>query len=130
MKNQTFYLLLSVLIMFTISCSNDEESSNNNDNENSELVCGEDISNYSGTICCITGNNLASPGETLSFVYESNRDNNVFNWTIISGSISIINGQNSQTVTVKFGDDFTNGIIKCYASGHLVCDALIEITKK
>jgi|TARA_B110000902_G_scaffold219926_1_gene254566 hypothetical protein len=129
MKNKTIYLLLFVFATLTTSCSSDDESSDNN-TESSELVCGKDISIVSGTICCVTGSDFASPGETLSFVYGSNTNNSIFNWTISSGSISIVSGENSQTVTVKFGDDFTNGKINCYASGDLECEADIEITEK
>ncbi|WP_435138268.1 hypothetical protein [Formosa sp. A9] len=130
MKNQTFYLLLFVLTMFTTSCANDDDASDDNDTETTEMVCSLDMSSYSRTACCIYGNEVASPGETQSFVYSSNTDNNVFDWTIVSGSISIISGKNDKTVTVKFEDDFTSGIIKCDASGDLVCDTVIEITKK
>ena len=129
MKNQTIYLLLFVLITFTISCSNNDESTDLSKNENPELVCGKDISIISGTICCVNGSDFASPGETLSFVYGSNTNNSIYNWTISSGSITIVSGENSQTVTVKFGNDFTNGIINCYATGDLECEADIEINK-
>jgi hypothetical protein len=129
MKNLTIYLLLSVFITFIISCSNDDDSSDNN-TVSPELVCGEDVLGYSGTICCVTGSDLARPGETLSFTYSSNRNNSVFNWVVSPGSISIVSGENSQTVTIEFGSDFTNGIIKCEASGHLVCNAVLEITKQ
>ena len=131
MKNQTIYLLLFVLILVTISCSNDDDEANDDgNNETSELVCGKDISIVSGTTCCVTGSDFASPGETLSFVYKSNTNNAIFNWTITAGSISIVSGENSQTVKVKFGNDFTNGIINCYASSDLVCGAIIEIFEK
>jgi hypothetical protein len=130
MKNQIIYLLVFLIITFTTSCSNNDESTDDSNNENPELVCGKDISIVSGTICCVTGSDFASPGETLSFVYGSNTNNSIFNWTISSGSISIVSGENSQTVTVKFGDDFTNGKINCYASGDLECEADIEITEK
>jgi hypothetical protein len=130
MKNQIIYLLVFLIITFTTSCSNNDESTDDSNNENPELVCGKDISIVSGTICCVTGSDFASPGETLSFVYGSNTNNSIFNWTISSGSISIVSGENSQTVIVKFGDDFTNGKINCYASGDLECEADIEITEK
>ena len=129
MKNQTIYFLLSVFMIFMVSCSNDDESSDNN-TESSEFVCGEDISNYSETICCVTGSELASPGEKLSFEYNSNTNNTIFNWKIVSGSISIVSGENSQTVTLEFGNDFTDGIVHCESSGDLVCNAELIINKK
>ena len=127
MKNQTIYLLLSVFMTFTISCSNDDESSDNN-TESSTLVCGEE--DYPGTICCVTGSELASPGENLSFEYNSNTNNTIFTWKIVSGSISIVSGENSQMVTLEFGNDFTDGIVHCESSGDLVCNAELIINKK
>lgn len=130
MKNQTIYLLLFVLITFTISCSNDDESTDDSNNETSKLVCGEDISNYSGTTCCVTGSELASPGESLSFEYNSNIINPVFTWEIISGSISIVSGQNTSTITLEFGSDFTTGEILGKGDGDEICTELFTINKR
>jgi len=131
MKNQTIYLLLFVLITFTISCSNDDdESTDDSNNETSELVCGEDISNYSGTICCVTGSELASPEEILSFEYNSNIINPVFTWEIISGSISIVSGQNTSKITLEFGSDFTTGEILGKGDGDEICTELFTINKR
>ena len=130
MKNRTIYLLLFVFVTLTTSCSNDDESSDNNIRVLSELVCGEDMSNYSGTICCISGPELASPGESLSFEYSSNIINPVFTWEIISGSISIVSGQNTATVTLEFGDDFTTGEILGKGDGDEICSELFTINKR
>ncbi len=121
MKNQTIYLLLFVFITLITSCSNDDNSTDSDIIETTEYVCGEDMTNYSGTICCVTGSEFVNTGETLTYTYSSNRNNSLFNWSVESGSISIVSGENSQTVTVKFGNDFTYGIIACNGSGSFRC---------
>src|SRR5690606_27440301 len=130
MKNKTIYLLLFVFITLITSCSDDDESSDNNIKESSELVCGEDMSNYSGIICCVSGSELASTGESLSFEYNSNINNPVFTWEIISGSISIVSGQNTATVTLEFGDDFTTGEILGKGDGDEICTESFTINKR
>jgi|GEM_PF-2641894 len=126
MKNQTIYLLLFVLFTFAISCSSDDEDLN----PITELVCGENTTNYSGTICCVTGSDLVTPGETLSFDYNSNIINPVFTWEVVSGSITIISGENSPTITVEFGNDFTTGMIRGKAIGDEVCTEVLTINKR
>jgi len=128
MKKQTTYLLLSVFITLTISCSNDDKSSSENNDESSELVCGED--SYPGTICCVTGSELASPGEKLSYEYNSNINGPVYDWEIVSGSITIVSGQNTSTITLEFGEDFTTGEIHGKADGDEVCTELFTINKR
>lgn len=129
MKNRTIYLLSFVFVTLTISCSIDDESSDNS-KESSELVCGEDMLNYSGTICCITGAELASSGESLSYEYNSNINNPVFTWEIISGSISIVSGQNTSTVALEFGNDFTTGKILGKGDSDEICTELFTINKR
>jgi|TARA_B110000967_G_scaffold174820_1_gene187198 hypothetical protein len=123
MEKQTIYLLLFVFVTFSVSCSKDDE-------ESLELVCGKYIANYSGTICCITGSELVNPGESLSFEYNSNIVNPVFAWEVISGSISIVSGQNTSTVTLEFGKDFTTGEILGKGDGNEICTESLTINKR
>jgi hypothetical protein len=109
-----------------ISCSNTDD----NNNANSELVCGEEILNYSGTICCVTGSELANPGENLTYQYNSNIISSVFTWEIVSGSITIISGQNTSVVTLEFGNDFTTGVVLGRAVGDEICTESITINKR
>ena len=68
MKNQTIYLILFVFITLITSCSNDDDSTENNiidsscDFVTSGYVCGENLLTFDGTVCCITGPELVSPG--------------------------------------------------------------------
>ena len=125
------------LALFFIACSNDDDSKNNeiiveNDIETAEIVCGEDMSNYSGTICCVTESSVVGEEKRSSYEYDSNKCNSVFTWEVYSGSISIVSGQGTSIVTVEFGDDFTTGGIIGLGTGDLdlSCSVLFPISKE
>jgi hypothetical protein len=69
------------------------------------------IATYSGTACCITGSMVAKPGDIFRYHYQMNHRDAQVTWFILEGDISIIDGQNTHTVTVQFGKDFTSGVI-------------------
>ena len=82
------------------------------------------------TYYCIPGLLKAEQGRTSFYTYNSNTNNSIFTWSIVSGSISIVSGENSKIVTVKFGDDFTNGVIKCESTGDKHCNTRLEVNRK
>ena len=138
MKSLIFYLLLLVSISLVSSCSSDDDVVNtiseengdedNDDEEEPVLVCGQDIAVFTGTTCCIDGDELVSPGETLTYTYSTNRDVTEYEWLIESGAISIVSGQDSRTVTVEIENDFTNGEISALGGG--ICLVFMEINKE
>jgi hypothetical protein len=75
------------------------------------------IAAYHGTACCISGPTLASPGDTVTYHYQINHKDPQMSWEIREGDITIIKGQDMQTVTVRFGPNFTTGVIGCVGSG-------------
>jgi hypothetical protein len=71
-----------------------------------------------GTACCISGYLFAKPGDTATYHYQINYpDAKVSSWIILEGDISILAINDSQTVTVLMGSNFTGGIIQAIASG-------------
>jgi hypothetical protein len=71
-----------------------------------------------GTACCISGFLVARPGDTATYHYQINHhDANVSFWVILEGDISILAVNDSQTVTVVMGPNFTGGTIQALASG-------------
>jgi len=133
MKKISIYFLLLAFIPFANSCSNNDDSDEQN-KEAVELFCGEagyTLGPPGPTICCINGSDVASPGETLTFEYNSNVADPVFNWVVNSGAITIVSGQNTSAVTVLIGSDFTTGEIQCDAMGmDLRCGADFTINKQ
>jgi hypothetical protein len=75
------------------------------------------IATYHGTACCVRGPMRAKPGETATYHYQINHKDPQFSWEIREGDIAIIKGQDTHTVTVQFGPNFTTGIIGCVGSG-------------
>lgn len=76
--------------------------------------------------CGVTGPNCAFPNQTLTYVYAGS--NNV-TWTVNSGSISIANGQGTNTVSLSFGSDFSGGVVTAVNSGTPSCTVILEILK-
>jgi hypothetical protein len=64
-----------------------------------------------GTACCVSGPMVAKPGDILQYHYQINHSDANVSWQILNGDISIIAGQNTQTITVQFGANFTTGIV-------------------
>lgn len=109
-----------------------------------EVYCDLDfVLNYPGTACCVTGMIKASPGDTLTYEYHCNFCDSaelVFNWEVRSGSIRLIEGQNTATATFTFDENFTSGAIRGYAEGDYLdaeneipgktCSEQIDISKK
>jgi hypothetical protein len=75
------------------------------------------IATYPGTACCVSGQTRANPGDTVSYHYQINHKDPQMYWEIREGDITIIKGQDTHTVTVQFGPNFTTGIIGCVGSG-------------
>jgi hypothetical protein len=74
------------------------------------------VATFSGTACCVSGPMVAKPGDIFRYHYQINHSDARVNWQILEGDISIIAGQNTQTVTVQFGEHFTTGIV--FADGN------------
>jgi len=73
------------------------------------------IATLHGTACCVSGPMVARPGDIFKYHYQINHSDARVKWQILEGDISIIAGQDTHTVTVLFGPDFTTGIV--YADG-------------
>lgn len=137
-------IIVILCLVCALSCTNDditikdeeivtdEGSCNEADSiSGDEAVCDLDyIANYSGTACCVTGPVRATPGESLNYEYHSNIPNPSITWTV-SGSITVTAGQNSSSVTLTFGEDFTTGCIKGLGdSEEKTCSETFLISKK
>jgi hypothetical protein len=75
------------------------------------------IATSPGTACCMSGPALAKPGEIVTYHYQINHQDPQMSWEIREGDIIIIKGQDSPTVTVRFGPTFTGGVVGCVGSG-------------
>jgi hypothetical protein len=100
------------------------------------------FADYEGTICCVAGPEKASPDDTLFYSYHSNLPDSAmqYNWNVLSGSITLLSGQNTQIAKFIFGPDFTNGSIHGGGKSPLPgdstgvfayqCTTSLEVSKK
>lgn len=129
MNNKIKSLAFIALLM---SCTNEDISQKANSSERNTIIC--DITSspyyYDGTVCCVSGYSEAAPGEVLNYQYHSNIADATITWTVVEGSMTIIEGQNTSNVKIEFGDDFTYGeIIGLGESDIKVCSENISIRK-
>jgi hypothetical protein len=125
---KSILLVLGVLGIFIFSCNNNE------DDQSQYFDNDEDCINTQGNCCDVDGRILVNPNDTFIYTYEGSNNgvSNLTNivWTVTSGSITIVGGQNTSKAKFKFGSDFTTGTIK---AGSLVdgsfCENSLNITK-
>ncbi|GAA5041170.1 hypothetical protein GCM10011506_42570 [Marivirga lumbricoides] len=79
--------------------------------------------------CGVTGPDCASSGQTLTYTYSTTTSNPNITWTVNSGSISIVSGQNSNTVSLRFGRGFTGGTVTVLGAGAPNCSVTFDILK-
>ena len=130
MKNQISYLFNFLLIVLTISCSNNDDSTV--ENEQNVSNCEINIKENTALLICIDGNDLALPNEIIEYeaTFYSRNDNPSnanFSWTIESGNMEILNVENSTEnsndyivsksfATIRFKSDYVgNGLISVNA---------------
>jgi hypothetical protein len=69
-----------------------------------------------GTSCCVSGPAVAKPGDIFRYHYQIKHSDAQVSWQILEGDISIIAGKDTHTVTVRFGANFTTGVV--FADGN------------
>ncbi|KSA13978.1 hypothetical protein I600_571 [Maribacter dokdonensis DSW-8] len=122
MKKSITLLFLIVITTFQFSCSNDD---NDDSSLNPKSVTTCDLGDFSptGVKVCLNGADYALPNETITFAAEYNARVALFTWTIESGSMEIINIEESATgstsksiATIRFNSDFNgNAVFKVKA---------------
>ena len=128
----TRYIVFVLLIHAGMACTEDEMNHKEVDdpieskNDTSQLLTnfqGCDsvaIATSHGTSCCVSGPTVAKPGDTIKYHYQINQVGRQIYWEILEGDLVIIEGEDTHTVTVEFGPNFTTGLIKGRARGDSV----------
>jgi len=121
-------LIFICTLVIGFSCSDEDRSKDLSavKQEEQESIVSQDssfqvcdslyVATFHGTACCVSGPIVASPGDVFKYHYQINHSDARIKWQILEGDISIITGQDTHTVTVLFGPDFTTGIV--YADGN------------
>ncbi|NER18315.1 hypothetical protein [Spongiivirga citrea] len=128
-KTKHQFLIYSTILFclsFLVSCNNDDTIE-----PRAEEVCDlAEIAAYPGTSCCPAGFTEARPNEELNYSIHTNITNPEFTWSVVSGSIILIEGQNTENAVFRFGSGFTGGIIRISSSGDdKVCSTTISIVR-
>ena len=85
-----------------------------------------------GTCCDIDGRILVEPNSTYTYTHTFNRGLYSVDWTVLSGDITLVSGQNTNSATFKFGNNFTTGQISAFATAKingLECENRILVSK-
>ncbi len=129
MKKLSINLLLSISLIISTSCSNNDTTEPTVENLKNVTDCAlnysADDNNYYIGIC-LDGTNSALPGETITFASKATANFSEIIWTVEEGNIDIINVENSMensveigrlrtVATLRFDADFSGGSIKAEA---------------
>jgi len=124
------YLWMLIFIPFLFSCS-EEELQLEEKTLNIEERIPSEKNETLRTTCTINGLNCGRPNSTITLTYNSDFNPNNVNWSILSGSISIIGGQGTNTVTLRLGSNFNGGSVYAIGSGNggIVCSDSYNIVR-
>lgn len=122
-------LIVFMALLAFASCSKEAIETDIQQAE-SQITKGKNNPLTARTNCDILGSSQITPGSTVTYTYSSNFTPNDVNWSVQSGSITIVSGQGTNTVTLSFGSNFTTGSIFAIGSGNggIVCSDSMTIT--
>lgn len=96
-------LALIIFSLFTTSCENSQQL----------------------TTCDIDGPTSVVQGDAVTLTYSADVSISTVNWEVLSGNITIVNGQGTQTVTLSVNG---TGQIRATGDGEEICSETITIT--
>lgn len=125
-------IVTTLFLIFSFSCSHDRD--NHPEYQDEELKYLDPDANcdatMSGTCCDVDGRILVAADTKYTYTYKGNKKTGNVTWTVLSGSITIVQGQGTNEAEFYFGKDFTTGQIS--AKGYvneLYCHNIINISK-
>ncbi|WP_299674862.1 hypothetical protein [uncultured Tenacibaculum sp.] len=134
---KTSYLSILLIFILLLSCNSESDDIIIDSNTkisntvlfegeiNSSLTKNKSIALPSG--CGVIGENCANRNQILSYTYFSSSPSTNTIWSIVSGDITIIRGQNTNTVTLNFGNNFSGGSVMVSGNGVLNCAVILQI---
>ncbi len=105
MKNIGKLVLIISLVIFS-SCSTDEIVPDTQSIESETLVT------KNPTTCKIKGSSTAYAGCTTTYTATNNFSAGSITWSVLSGNISIVSGQGTNSVQLNFASNFSGGEIR------------------
>lgn len=119
--NSAYVLFCLICTVFLFSCQ-EEESLDEIINVESKVL---------ETWCDIGGDSCGNSNGSFTLTYSSNFNPNDVNWSILSGNISIVGGQGTNTVSLQLGSNFNGGSVYAIGTGNggVVCSDSYSISK-
>lgn len=124
-----FYITLIFSALIFFSCSNDE-----NDKVIDSPIqnnCESGMGRMLYTECCVEGPIKAKPNEIISVTYTSNFESSIYSWEVLGGSMTLVEGENSQTAKFRTANNFVSDSImgnSISPNGVPECSSIIVIT--
>lgn len=128
-------MLICIQVGLLMSCQQDNEPANFDDQLSyvidGEAFCNNDlIQEHPGTVCCISGKFIVDKADAQTYTYTSNLEDVAITWTVVSGAMELVSGEDSLSVTVRFHDDFTEGQLRGFATSENICSESIFINAR
>ncbi|WNM19171.1 hypothetical protein [Flavobacterium capsici] len=120
------HILITFLILFlSINCSRDKADDSYLYDQDEDCVFGV------ATCCDIDGRILVKTNTSYIYTNSTSFDYSTMEWEVISGDISIVDGQNTNEATIHFGNNFITGVIRTKTTGieGSYCENTLEINK-
>lgn len=120
----------------TASVITEDNDSTNEDSSPFETSCTSCADSavydpyFTGTACCVSNMTEFKLNEPVIFRYVTNREIIAVDWIVTSDNIEIL-AINEVFITVKFNDNFTEGIIQgngVHATHGVICGARVVVT--
>jgi|TARA_B110000037_G_C17001313_1_gene457347 hypothetical protein len=119
---------IALLLIFSISCENDDSELNIESTIEQEKIVESNLkSKFFKTNCEVTGSKSACSGQTFTYTYTSDIQNPNITWNSSpAGAISLIS-QSGNSATFQFNSGFTIGFISAIGVGSETCSDTIKV---
>ncbi len=118
------------VLILVFSCTSDDLSSI----ESEELLVTDHTALFEdieGSACCVIGAEEVAPGTLETYNFTTNIEAAEISWKVVSGAMELVEGNNGDSVILKFSPDFTEGTLEGMGMNHLVgCGQRLIISKK
>lgn len=116
-KAETTYYVRSYVKTQSQTVYGQQETFTTNDcnspisDQNTDEACQEFINQAGGTAVCVSGATRVNPGDMIEYSFFSTLEDPQITWWVYSGSMNILSGLGTNSIIVKFEDNFEHGCL-------------------
>jgi hypothetical protein len=131
MMKKTTTIIATFILVSVFSCNNDREKEDESQYLDKDPDCDiRTVGKPASTCCDVEGRVFVETNNYYKYTYKGGREITNVNWTVISGSIILVDGQGTGEATFYFDKNFTTGKISGYGKvGSFDCQSTIIISK-